>query len=72
MARYVSEFVGGRLSTGDSIGPALRARVTRKREIVCATMRKVGEGKKKGGESREIERKSGGGCDGERTVAPEG
>lgn len=35
IARYASEFVGVRLSTGDSIGPALRAWVTREREIVC-------------------------------------
>lgn len=49
----MSEFVGVRLSTGDSIGPALKARVTREREIVCATMRKVGGGKKERGKGRD-------------------
>lgn len=82
IARYAGEFVGVRLSTGDSIGPALRAPVTRERQIVCATMRKE-EGKDRREEEREkkekerkseseraseTKRKSGGGRDGEKTT----
>lgn len=45
IARYALELVDVRLSTGDSIGPALlRVRLTREREveeeIVCTMMRK--------------------------------
>lgn len=60
------EFVGVRLSTGDSIGPALRARVTRERgEIVCASKRKEdgtahAERRRRRRGRRDRERKSGG------------
>lgn len=60
------------MSTGDSIGLALRARVTREREIVFVRVRRRERRKDEGEEGGEIERKSGGGRDGERTVVPEG
>lgn len=62
------------MSTGDSIGLALRARVTREREIVCVRVRRRERRKDEGAEGGggEIERKSGGGRDEEKTMVPEG
>lgn len=58
--------MGVRLSTGDSIGPALRVRVTREREIVCTTMRERRERENGRGDRAKITGGGGIGCDGKR------